>query len=100
MAAQRAMEKNPKTVHKALKYIKASVANQRALFGSRAPHYPSRQVEFAEGTTSGDDKVEEAPVQLSKDELQELKKYLARLSAGGVSARPSSPPPRGEYRSP
>ncbi|OWF40228.1 hypothetical protein KP79_PYT02271 [Mizuhopecten yessoensis] len=57
MAAQRAMERNPKTVHKALKYIKASVANQRALFGSRAPHYPSRQVEFAEGTKSGDDKI-------------------------------------------
>ncbi|OWF53412.1 hypothetical protein KP79_PYT10510 [Mizuhopecten yessoensis] len=44
MAAQRPMERNPKTVHKALKYIKASVANQRALFGSRAPHNPSRQV--------------------------------------------------------
>ncbi|OWF49634.1 hypothetical protein KP79_PYT01029 [Mizuhopecten yessoensis] len=53
MAAQRAKEKNSKTVHKALKYIKASVANQRALFGSRAPHCPSRQVEFAEGTKSG-----------------------------------------------
>ncbi|OWF50778.1 hypothetical protein KP79_PYT00832 [Mizuhopecten yessoensis] len=53
MAAQRAMEKNPKTVHKALKYIKASVANQRALFGSRALHFPSWQVKFAEGTKLG-----------------------------------------------
>ncbi|OWF51304.1 hypothetical protein KP79_PYT24278 [Mizuhopecten yessoensis] len=59
MAAQRAMERNPKTVHKALNNIKASVANQRALFGSRAPHYPSRQMEFADGTKYRDDKVEE-----------------------------------------
>ncbi|OWF40460.1 hypothetical protein KP79_PYT22342 [Mizuhopecten yessoensis] len=53
MAAQRAMERNSKTVHRALNYVKASVANQRALFGSRAPYYPRRQVEFAEGTKSG-----------------------------------------------
>ncbi|OWF37042.1 hypothetical protein KP79_PYT23291 [Mizuhopecten yessoensis] len=53
MAVQRALEKNPKTVHKALKYMKASVANQRALFGSRARttlYLASRQEEFAEGT--------------------------------------------------
>ncbi|OWF41753.1 hypothetical protein KP79_PYT19179 [Mizuhopecten yessoensis] len=50
MAAQRAMERNHKMMHKALKCIKASIANQRALFGSRAPHYPNRQKEFAEGT--------------------------------------------------
>ncbi|OWF41309.1 Ganglioside GM2 activator [Mizuhopecten yessoensis] len=48
-----ALDRNPKTVHKALKYIKVSVANQRALFGSGAPHYPSRQVEFAEALSRG-----------------------------------------------
>ncbi|OWF49565.1 hypothetical protein KP79_PYT23741 [Mizuhopecten yessoensis] len=48
MAAERVTERNPKTVHKALKYKKASVANQRALFESCVPQYPSRQMEFAE----------------------------------------------------
>ncbi|OWF53301.1 hypothetical protein KP79_PYT00465 [Mizuhopecten yessoensis] len=38
MAAQRAMEMKPKTVHKALKYIKASVANQRTRYLVLARH--------------------------------------------------------------
>lgn len=47
-AARTAMEKNPKDIYKALKYLKASVANQRAIFGTRSYGYPQRQVSFAD----------------------------------------------------
>lgn len=40
-----AMEKNPKSIYKALKYVKAAVNNRKALFGSRA-NYHTRRVSF------------------------------------------------------
>ena len=47
-AARAAMEKNPKDIYKALKFVKASVANQRAIFGSRYGSYTQRQVTFSD----------------------------------------------------
>ena len=45
-AAKAAMEKEPKSIHKALKYVKASIANHRAIFGGK--YYPHRQVTFSD----------------------------------------------------
>lgn len=39
------MEKNPKSIYKALKYVKAAVNNRKALSGSRANYY-TRRVSF------------------------------------------------------
>ena len=46
-AAKSAMEKNPRSIYKALKYVKASQNNQQALFGNRST-YSTRQVTFAD----------------------------------------------------
>jgi hypothetical protein len=47
-AARAAMEKEPRTIHQALKYVKSSAANQRAIFGSRSySSYGQRQVTFS-----------------------------------------------------
>lgn len=50
-AAKSAMEKNPHSVYKALKYVKASINNQQALFGHR-PSYSTRQVTFEDEVCS------------------------------------------------
>jgi competence ComEA-like helix-hairpin-helix protein len=47
-AAKAAMEKEPRTLHKALKYVKASAANQKAIFGSRSSVYHQRQAAVSE----------------------------------------------------
>lgn len=44
-AAHLAMEMNPKSIYKALKYVKSAVNNRKALFGSRA-NYHTRRVSF------------------------------------------------------
>lgn len=55
-AAHLAMEKKPKSIYKALKYVKAAVNNHKALFGSRA-NYHTRRVSFKDeffGPTAGE----------------------------------------------
>jgi len=48
-AAKAAMEKGPNSIHKALKYVKESLANQRAIFGTKSnTSYIQRQVSFAD----------------------------------------------------
>ena len=46
-AAQKAMDKEPNNVQKALKYVKRAINNRKALFGSK-PLHSARQVSFAE----------------------------------------------------
>ena len=49
-AASKAMERNPSTLNHAVKLVKTSIANHRALFGSRNSNYAyfQRQVNFAD----------------------------------------------------
>lgn len=50
-SASKAMERNPRTLNKAVKLVKTSIANQRALFGSTRNNshaYYQRQVTFAD----------------------------------------------------
>jgi hypothetical protein len=47
-AARAAMEKEPRSIHKALKYVKTSLANQCAIFGVRGSSYGQRQVTFSD----------------------------------------------------
>ena len=53
-AAIKAMEKNPVTLSKAIKFVKTSLANQKAIFGSAKTSLAQRQVTFSdtEGTNS------------------------------------------------
>ena len=53
-AAIKAMEKNPVTLSKAIKFVKTSLANQKAIFGSEKTSLAQRQVTFSdtEGTNS------------------------------------------------
>ena len=45
-AARHAMDMEPRTIHKALKFVKTALANDRALFGGRTNAYYHRQVTF------------------------------------------------------
>ena len=44
----KAMEKNPVTLSKAIKYVKTSLANQKAIFGSAKTSFAQRQVTFSD----------------------------------------------------
>lgn len=47
-AAIKAMEKNPTSLSKAVKYVKTSLANQKAIFGGTKQSYSKRQVTFSD----------------------------------------------------
>lgn len=53
-AARYVIERNPRTINEALKWIKASMANHRAIYGSRSSipqarnYFSHRQVTFAD----------------------------------------------------
>lgn len=79
-AAHLAMEKNPKMIYKALKYVKAVVNNRKALFGSRA-NYHTRRVSFQDefvGPTT--DEASIRTLQESKrDSSEELEGLITKL---------------------
>ena len=78
-AARCAMDKNPKTVYKALKYVKAAINNQKALFGSK-PNYVARQVTFADDV-KGDQNFQADIRSITKgNEVQELKNIVLDLA--------------------
>jgi len=51
-AANIVMDKNPKSVYKALQYVKEAVNNRKGLYGSK-PGFVTRQVTFAEDEIEG-----------------------------------------------
>ena len=57
-AARLVIEKNPRTINEALKWVKSSMVNQRAIYGTknpyaaRSPFYAQRQVTFQEMSDS------------------------------------------------
>lgn len=82
-AARAAMEKEPSSIHKALKYVKASIANQRAIFGAR-PSYSHRQVTFSEPDcdVTRDDSLEIRNVSKAQsDDLTSSTKQLGELKS-------------------
>ena len=46
-SAWHVIERNPDSINKALKLMKSSIANQKAIYGSRSPNFAHRQVLFA-----------------------------------------------------
>ena len=111
-AARAAMEKEPTTIHKALKFVKNSIANQRAIFGSR-PVYSHRHVTFPdqeclgredsfEVRTSSRAQCESSTAKLSEDDLSSIVSQLAKaLTDGPDGKRPfRSRSPRSPVRSP
>ncbi|CAC5415783.1 unnamed protein product [Mytilus coruscus] len=55
-AARHVIEKNPESINKALKIMKTSIANQKAIYGSRSPNFAHRQVSFADSAGKSHDK--------------------------------------------
>ena len=47
-AARYVIERNPKSINEALKWVKSSIANQRAIYGTRHGSYSSRNLPYAQ----------------------------------------------------
>lgn len=68
-AARHAMDMEPRTIHKALKFVKTALANDRELFEGRSIAYYHRQVTFQEKTkktTESPDKLQNQIDSLTK----------------------------------
>ncbi|CAC5376678.1 unnamed protein product [Mytilus coruscus] len=55
-SARHVIERNPETINKALKQLKTSIANQKAIYGSKSDNCAHRQVSFADSAVSPTDK--------------------------------------------
>lgn len=77
MTGRHAMDMEPRTIHKALEFVKTALANDRALFGGRANAYYHRLVTFQ-------DESNKTVSTCSTDNLQEqidsLTKAIATLN--------------------
>ena len=100
-AAMKAMEKNPQTLTKAVKYVKTSLANQKALFGSaKTTAYAQRQVSFSdtEGATQNEPSYTPQSTCL-EHEIKNLSSLIGKLSSSiddnneKKRERQNSPPP-------
>ena len=105
-AARHAMAMEPRTIHKAFKFVKTALANDRALFGGRSSAYYHRQVTFQDETK----KTTESPDKL-QNQIDSLTKAIETLNtklsmtnrysgADGRQERVRSPSPALRGRSP
>jgi hypothetical protein len=83
-AAIKAMEKNPVTLSKAIKFVKTSLANQKAIFGSTKNILVQRQVTFSdtEGTNSKEKENSHMQRQTClEQEIKTLSSLVGKLSS-------------------
>jgi hypothetical protein len=86
-AAMKAMDREPTTLQKAVKYVKTAIANHRALYGTRGSSkvvfYSQRHVSFSsrEGSPAGEPSDRRADSKLSKeDNNHSLDKQILHLT--------------------
>ena len=89
-AARYIIKRNPKSINEALKWIKASMANSRAIYGTRSPvqqnrstSYAHRQVKFADQTIKPESPAREhepkAPLVSHSEQSQSLQSDIRDL---------------------
>ncbi|CAC5409272.1 unnamed protein product [Mytilus coruscus] len=81
-AAMKAIEKNPTSLSKAVKYVKTSLANQKAIFGSgKISAYSQRQVIFSDTEKSSHNELVRMPQSTClENELKNLSSLVGKLS--------------------
>ena len=86
-AAEIAMEKDPVTVYKALKYVKNATDNHKLLYGSSRPSVSHRQVTFANPVESQEMEDESPSIRLaqssykSNKDWEQVNKNIAQLTS-------------------
>ena len=83
-AAIKAMEKNPASLSKAIKFVKTSLANQKVIFGSANTSLTQRQVTFSdtEGTNSKEKESSHMQRQTClEQEIKNLSSLVGKLSS-------------------
>lgn len=78
-AARSVMEKNPKNIHEALDLIKASIANQQAVYGSSKAYY-HRQVSFAPSEQHTDTDHGENKFSIQQKKIEQLEEKITKLT--------------------
>ncbi|CAC5415863.1 unnamed protein product [Mytilus coruscus] len=109
-AARHVTEKNPESINKALKIMKTSIANQKAIYGSRSPNFAHRQVSFADSAGKSHDKESTSTVNSPLEkEVRNLTQLVTKLTevmlssdqhTRGRSPERYTPPKYNAYRSP
>ncbi|CAG2249837.1 unnamed protein product [Mytilus edulis] len=112
-AARIVIEKNPRTINEALKWIKSSLANQKAIYGARKSYsgrpqsYSQRQVTFSDINDS--DHSPQRPTALQhgqviekvdnslQTDIKDLVSLVGKLLKDGRSNQSSSPERHREY---
>ncbi|CAC5401507.1 unnamed protein product [Mytilus coruscus] len=111
-AARIVIEKNPRTINEALKWIKSSLANQKAIYGDRKSYsgrpqsYSQRQMTFSDMNDSDhspqrptalhSQRIEKVDNSLQTD-IKDLVSLVGQLLKDGRSNRSSSPEMHREY---
>ena len=101
-AARIVIEKNPRTINEALKWIKSSLANQRAIYGARSPHssrspqYVQRQVTFSDAAQSDSSPQRPSASTANSDkalhsDVRDLVSLVGQLLREGRMSRSASP---------
>lgn len=109
-AARHVIERNPESINKALKIMKTSIANQKAIYGSRSPNFAHRQVSFADSAGKSQDKESASTVNSPLEkEVRNLTQLVTKLTevmlssdqhTRGRSPERYTPPKYNAYRSP
>ena len=107
-SARHVIERNPNSINNALKLMKASIANQRAIYGSRSPNFAHRQVSFVDSSNKMEETEKSANSPLEK-EIRNLTQIVSKLAGIMISSEQNMrgrSPDRGQrfngnrYRSP
>ena len=90
-SARHVIEKNPCSINKAVKLMKSTLANQKAIYGTRSPNFAHRQVSF-------EDTKKDTSQHLEK-EVRTLTQVVTKLADLMISDRnKSSSYEQGHYR--
>ncbi|CAC5415896.1 unnamed protein product [Mytilus coruscus] len=109
-AARHVIERNPESINKALKIMKTSIANQKAIYGSRSPNFAHRQVSFADSAGKSHEKESTRTVNSPLEkEVRNLTQLVTKLTEVMLSSDQHTrgrfperytPPKNNAYRSP
>ena len=78
-SARCVIEKNPSSISKAVKLMKSTLANQKAIYGTRSPNFAHRQVSFQDTRKDTDANQQHMPLEKEVRNLTQVVTKLADL---------------------
>ena len=89
-SARHVIERNPSSINKAVKLMKSTFANQKAIYGTRSPNYAHRQVSFEDTRKDKEKNQQHSPLE---QEVRTLTQVVTRLADLMISDRSKNASP-------